>query len=152
MLDADIAYVAGLFDGEGSAGVYKITHHTGRDAGYSWWSPRLQITMYDPDPVLACAEILGGWFGEINPKDRDATGYRWQAQTWTAFEIAKKLLPWVRNKAKVRQLQEVITYYENRKCPECKQTLPKGQVVYCSLRCRRDAFNTRRRKWRKEAA
>ena len=103
----DLLYLAGLFDGEGSAGVYK--HNISLNA-----YPQIALGMTDKEPVQFIAFCLGG---NIYSKDKARNPkykkyYVWKVGCQKAYSAAKQLLPYVKNPAKIRQLTTVVNHYE----------------------------------------
>ena len=66
MNDTDIAYIAGLFDGEGCVS-YKqyMQKRKGRKKAYPFWQIRLEIAMTEKSILVWLCEVLGvGTVGE----------------------------------------------------------------------------------------
>ena len=63
----DIAYIAGLFDGEGCI-TYKqyMRKRKGQKKAYPTWSIRMEIAMTDKSILVWLHEVLG--VGTVNPK------------------------------------------------------------------------------------
>ena len=132
MNDIELSYLAGLFDGEGSAGVYIINRKGTK------WHPRtyrtaypvVQLRMTDAEPVRAFHKAFGGWFGMSKPKDKKQNGdakklvYEWRISHRPALAVARALVVWCRNPSKVVQFQKIIDHYAQWVRPI------KGQIRY----------------------
>ena len=117
----DIAYIAGLFDGEGSIyfkrGVEKKKKHTGKGLRISN-SLRLsmEITMTDESVLRYVHEVLG--VGTLNKKPRkgkrkDGTKYlmqyRWRCTFRDAYYVCRLLWPYAHTK--LPKIQQGIDHY-----------------------------------------
>lgn len=117
LTQADLSYCAGILDGEGTAGVYhgvrkyKYRISSGEVRQCKGTNVRIAVNMTDSDPVYFMALCFGGSV----TKGKTSTGkilYRWQASTRTALYTVLRLLPYLKNKSKVRQVSSVVDYYE----------------------------------------
>ena len=126
MGESDIAYIAGLFDGEGSIS-YKqyMRKRKHQKKAYPTWSIRMEIAMTDRSVLIWLHEILG--VGTVNPK-RYKTKYtvgwkkqwRWRCQFRDAYYVARLLWPYVH--VKLPGIQKIIEHYS-------KEVLMNGNVV-----------------------
>lgn len=98
--DTDLAYIAGLIDGEGYIGVKKSQPYhrlTGRvNPGYH---ARLQIRMVDEAAIKFIAETMGGWYYTEKPhatKGRPLFCY--QSSEAAVERILRLVLPYLRVK------------------------------------------------------
>ena len=129
--DTDRAYIAGLFDGEGSIhfkrGPEKKKRHTGKGHRISN-SLRLsmEITMTDESVLKWVHEVLG--VGTLNKKPRkglrkDCTKYlmqyRWRATFRDAYFVCCLLWPWAHTK--FEKINKVVEHYQG--------TVMNGKVV-----------------------
>ena len=128
----DIAYLAGLFDGEGSIyyakRIEKKKKHKGK--GYrTSMSQRIsmEVTMTDESVIRWMHEVLG--VGTVNKKPRkglrkDGTKYlmqyRWRCTFRDAYYVCKLLWPYAHTK--LPKIQQVIEHY-------CKEKIMEGNVV-----------------------
>tara|TARA_R100000700_G_C3128199_1_gene114435 strand:+ start:121 stop:558 length:438 start_codon:yes stop_codon:yes gene_type:complete len=123
--ETEIAYIAGLFDGEGSIhykrGPEKKKKHKGRGYRISN-SMRLsmEITMTDQSVLLWVHEVLG--VGTLTKKPRkgrrvDGTKYlmqyRWRCTFRDAYYVC--LLLWPHAHTKLEKIQQVIDHYSDKK-------------------------------------
>ena len=100
MSDTNIAYIAGLFDGEGCVS-YKqyMRQRPHNKKPYPTWSIRMEIAMTDKSILKWVHEVLG--VGTVNPK-RYKTKYtvgwkkqwRWRCQHREAYYVARLLWPY----------------------------------------------------------
>ena len=117
----DIAYIAGLFDGEGS--IYyakrkeKKKKHKGKGYRYSM-SQRIsmEITMTDEYVIRWVHEVLG--VGTVNKKPRkglrkDGTKYlmqyKWRCTFRDAYKVCRLIWPW--SKTKLQKVETIIDHY-----------------------------------------
>ena len=117
----DIAYIAGLFDGEGSIhfkrGIEKKKKHKGK--GYRTSNSlrlSMEITMTDESVLRWLLEVLG--VGTLNKKPRkgrrvDGTKYlmqyRWRCTFRDAYYVCCLIWPWAHTK--LPKIQQVIEHY-----------------------------------------
>ena len=100
MKNTSVAYIAGLFDGEGSIS-YKqyMRKRPHNKKAYPTWSIRMEIAMTDKSVLIWINEVLG--VGTVNPK-RYKTPYtvgwkkqwRWRCQHRDAYFVARLLWPY----------------------------------------------------------
>ena len=121
--ETDIAYIAGLFDGEGSIhykrGPEKKKKHNGK--GYRISNSlrlSMEITMTDRSVLLWVYEVLG--VGTLTDKPRkgkrvDGTKYlmqcRWRCTFRDAYYVC--LLLWPHAHTKLEKINQVITHYQD---------------------------------------
>ena len=118
----DIAYIAGLFDGEGSIhfkrAPEKKKNHKGKSGYRGANSLRLsmEITMTDKSVLIWVHEVLG--VGTLTKKQRkgkrvDGTKYlmqyRWRCTFRDAFYVCRLLWPYAHTK--LPKIQQVIEHY-----------------------------------------
>ena len=118
----DIAYIAGLLDGEGSIhfkrAPEKKKKHKGK-SGYRWSNSlrlSMEITMTDKSVLIWVHEVLG--VGTLTKKPRkgirvDGTKYlmqyRWRCTFRDAFYVCRLLWPYAHTK--LPKIQQVIEHY-----------------------------------------
>ena len=123
MEDVDKAYIAGLFDGEGSIhirrGIEKKKKHKGKPGYRLSNSMRIsmEITMTDRSVIMWVHEVLG--VGTFTPKKVkgnrvDGTPYlkqwRWRCTFRDCLQVCKKL--WPHAIVKLHDIEKVIDHYE----------------------------------------
>ena len=116
--DTNLAYIAGLFDGEGCVSYKQYDRkrpHNKR--AYPTWSIRLEISMTDQSVLKWIHEILK--VGTVNPK-RYKTKYtlgwkkqwRWRCQHREAYYVARLLWPYAH--VKLDKIQKIIDHYSSQ--------------------------------------
>ena len=110
------AYIAGLFDGEGSVTCkQKPTNRLDRGGKvYNQWYIRCEISMTDKDVISWLQETLGfGWSAEKKYKKRPKhykRQWRWCCGYRDALKFAKILWPY--SQIKLHKLEQIIDHYE----------------------------------------
>ena len=125
MKDNELAYIAGLFDGEGSIHIKRAPEkkkkHKGKPGYRMSNSMRLsmEITMTDQSVLIWVHEILG--VGTLTKKPRkgrrvDGTKYlmqyRWRCTFRDAFYVCCLLFPYAHTK--LAKIQQVIDHYTDK--------------------------------------
>ena len=124
----DIAYIAGLFDGEGSIhfkrGPEKKKKHNGEGHRISnSMRISMEITMTDHSVLIWVHEVLG--VGTLTPKKvkgrrKDGTKYlnqyRWRCTFRDAYQVC--LLIWPFAHVKLPKIQQIIEHYSSEKIME----------------------------------
>lgn len=95
--DTDLAYIAGLLDGEAYIGIKRTNPAGGRtNPGYH---ARIQVRMVDEPAIAFLAEKLGGWYYKEKPSAAKGRPlYCWQAQDKAAEAVLRAVLPFLRVK------------------------------------------------------
>jgi|TARA_A100001515_G_scaffold134735_2_gene125107 hypothetical protein len=122
MNESDIAYIAGLFDGEGSINIKrsqeKKKKHTGK--GYRTTNSMrisMEITMTDEEVIRWVHKLLK--VGTVNNKPRkglrkDGTKYlmqyRWRCTFRDCYQVCRLLWPYAHTK--LHKIEQVIDHYE----------------------------------------
>ena len=130
--DTDKAYIAGLFDGEGSIhfkrGIEKKKKHKGD--GYRLSNSMrisMEITMTDRSVLMWVHEVLG--VGTLRKKPRkgkrvDGTPYlmqyKWRCTFRDAYYVCCLIWPW--SHTKLEKVQQIIQHYSEHK-------LMNGEVI-----------------------
>ena len=122
--DTDVAYIAGLFDGEGSIhirrGIEKKKKHKGKPGYRLSNSMRLsmEITMTDRSVLIWLHEVLGvGTLTKKTVKGKRVDGtpylkqFRWRCTFRDAFKVCCLLFPYAHTK--LGKIQQVIEHYTN---------------------------------------
>jgi hypothetical protein len=117
--DVDKAYIAGLFDGEGSIH-FKRKPEKKRSGTYDCMRISMEISMTDRSVLIWVHEVLG--VGTLNKKPRkgkrvDGSNYlmqyRWRCTFRDAFYVCCLLWPFAHTK--LHKIQQVIEHYANEK-------------------------------------
>jgi len=117
--DTDVAYIAGLFDGEGCVS-YKqyMRKRPHNKKAYPTWQIRLEIAMTDKSILIWVNEMLGvGTVGEKRYKTKYTKGWkkqwRWRCSHRDAFKVCCLLFPYAH--VKLGEIQKIIQHYSDRK-------------------------------------
>ena len=111
-----IAYIAGLFDGEGCVSCKKVKTKR-KDRGgkiYNQWYIRCEIAMTDKHVIEWIHEMLGfGWWAEKKYRKRPKhykRQWRWCCGYRDALIFAKIIWPYVQ--VKVHAIEKIIDHYD----------------------------------------
>lgn len=98
--DIDIAYCAGLVDGEGYIGIKRTKAYKCQGRATPGYHARIGIKMVDEGAIKFFAETMGGWYwGEESPEPTTRRPYFvYQATDAKAEGILRALLPYLRVK------------------------------------------------------
>lgn len=97
MKKIDLAYIAGIVDGEGYVGIKKAKLR--KDCKNPGYHARLQIRMVDEEAIQFIASTLGGWYYPEKPHAKNGKPlFCYQASDKKAGDILKVLLPYLRVK------------------------------------------------------
>ncbi len=95
-LDTDLAYLAGLIDGEGYVGIKKTTR---RDMTSPAYHERIQVRMVDEAAIAFLASTLGGnYYCEASHVAQGRPLYCYQASDLKACQVLDAVLPYLRIK------------------------------------------------------
>ena len=128
MTETDVAYIAGLFDGEGCI-TYKqyMRKRKHQKKAYPTWSIRMEMAMTDESVLRWVHEVLG--VGTLRPKTvkglrKDGTKYlkqyKWRCTFRDAYQVC--LLIWPFAHVKLDKIQQIIEHYS-------KEKIMNGNVV-----------------------
>jgi len=109
MTEAEAAYIAGLFDGEGTI-TYKKYKEKKKNGTYDCWRISMEIAMTDKSVLVWLTEVLG--CGTLNKKPRKnghKMQYRWRCVFRDAFHVCCLLFPFAH--VKLDKIQKVIEHY-----------------------------------------
>ena len=113
--ETDIAYIAGLFDGEGSID-FKKRKEKKRNGTYDCWRISMEISMTDESVLRWVHEVLG--CGTVIKKPRkglrkDGTKYlmqwKWRCTFRDVYYVCRLLWPY--SHTKLPKIQKVIDHY-----------------------------------------
>ena len=119
MRDTDIAYIAGLFDGEGSIEFTKRKEKK-RNGTYDCRRISMEISMTDKSVLIWVHEVLG--VGTLTKKPRKGLRkngtkylmqYRWRCTFRDAYYVCRLLWPYAHTK--LPKIQQVIDHYSQEK-------------------------------------
>ena len=124
--DTDKAYIAGLFDGEGSIH-FKRSPEKKRSGTYNCMRISMEITMTDKSVLMWVHEVLG--VGTFTKKPRkgfrkDGTKYlmqwRWRCTFRDAYHVCLLIWPWAHTK--LPKINKIIEHYSAEK-PEINNVI-----------------------------
>ena len=113
----DAAYIAGLFDGEGSV-TYKqyMRQRKGKTKAYTTWSIELEISMTDKEVIRWVHETLNVGSFSKRPPHKSSMGkkmqWRWRCSFRDALYVCKLLWPYAQ--VKLHKIEQIIDHYEPR--------------------------------------
>ncbi len=111
----DIAYIAGLFDGEGNVSYKKYPKkRKGTKKDYMTWNIQLEISMTDKNIIELVHETLMVGTIHEKPPGKGQIGkkmqYRWRCGYRDALHVCKLLWPYVI--IKLHKIEQIIDHYE----------------------------------------
>ena len=119
--DVDAAYIAGLFDGEGSI-TYKqyMRKKKGKDKSHPTWNIQMEISMTEYSIMVWLLEVLG--CGSVNkrPPRKNSISkkikWRWRCGYRDAYYVCKVIWPYAH--VKLPKIQKIIEHYARQKLEE----------------------------------
>ena len=111
----DIAYIAGLFDADGSVSYKKYPKkRKGVKKDYMTWNIRLEISMTDKNVIELVHETLMVGTVHKRPPGKGQLGkkmqYRWRCGYRDALYVCKLL--WPHTIVKLHKIEQIIDHYE----------------------------------------
>ena len=111
----DIAYIAGLFDADGSVSYKKYPKkRKGVKKDYMTWNIRLEISMTDKNVIELVHETLMVGTVHKKPPGKNQLGkkmqYRWRCGYRDALYVCKLL--WPHTIVKLHKIEQIIDHYE----------------------------------------
>ena len=121
MRDTDIAYLAGLFDGEACFSIKKRMKKRGPELkAYPTWDIRIEINMTDQSIIRWVHEVLGCGSFSKKPPGKGQLGrkmqYRWRCGFRDAFYVCCLIFPYAHTK--LPKVQQIIAHYSKKKLQE----------------------------------
>ena len=136
--DTDKAYLAGLFDGEGSVH-FKRAPEKKRSGTYNCMRISMEITMTDQSVIRWVHEILGcGTFSKKPRKGKRKDGtkylmqYRWRCTFRDAYYVCCLIWPWAHTK--LPKIQQVIEHYTSKALKDNVISLDEYRMVKKNVR------------------
>ena len=144
--DSELAYIAGILDGEGYIGIKKSPPP--KDGVSPRYSARIQVRMVDEDAVAFIAHTLGGNYYRENPHaDRGRPLFCFQASDRKAENILRAVLPWLRvkrhNALVVLEFRDLkANGHKHRTKPVGQKTMPHwtGKLLTVTVHAYSDEF------------
>jgi len=115
------AYIAGLFDGEGSI-TYKqyMRKRKGKEKAYPTWNIQMEISMTEYSIMVWILETLGCGSVTERPPHKTSMGkkmqYRWRCGYRDAYYVCRVLWPYAH--VKLPKMQKIIEHYAKQKLNE----------------------------------
>ena len=115
----ELAYIAGLFDGEGCIQYKQImdTKRKSRPRRYKVWRITMEMSMTDKDIIDWVHKTLDVGTVLINVKNKSPsskphwkTQWRWRCSHRQAYKVCKMLWPYIQ--VKLPQVEKIIDHYE----------------------------------------
>ena len=111
----DAAYIAGLFDGEGSI-TYKKYKEKKKTGTYNCWRIVMEISMTDQSVLIWLTEVLGCGTLRKKPRPGYKMQWRWRCSFRDAFHVCCILWPYAH--VKLPKIQQIIAHYSKKKLEE----------------------------------
>lgn len=97
--DTDIAYLAGLIDGEGYIGIKKSAAYACQGLATPGYHARIQVRMVNEEAIRFLSESLGGWYYREKPHCNNGRPlYCYQSSDKAAETTLRLILPYLRVK------------------------------------------------------
>ena len=110
--EADIGYMAGLFDGEGSI-TYKKYKEKKKTGTYNCWRIVMEISMTDKAVLVWFHEMLGCGTLRKKPRPGHKMQWRWRCSFRDAYYVAR--LFWPYSHTKLDKINKIIDHYADEK-------------------------------------
>ena len=110
--EADIGYMAGLFDGEGSI-TYKKYKEKKKTGTYDCWRIVMEISMTDKSVLVWFHEMLGCGTLRKKPRPGHKMQWRWRCTFRDAYFVCLLIWPWAHTK--LPKIQKIIEHYADKK-------------------------------------
>ena len=117
MTETDAAYLAGLFDGEGSV-YYKrtkqIRHNRPGKPVHNIWVIRMEIAMTEKSIINWVHDFTGvGHSGPRKVKPGKKKQWRWRCSHRDAYYVSRVIWPYAN--VKLNKIQQIIDHYSEHK-------------------------------------
>ena len=127
----DIAYMAGLFDGEGSVDYARRWEKRAKGKRYRVWRIIMEIAMTDEAVIRWVHDVLGVGAVKVIDKTKSPSSkphykkqWRWRCSFREALYVAKLL--WPHAQTKLHKLEQIIDHYDTDK--------PSADIIYLKER------------------
>ena len=110
--EADIGYMAGLFDGEGSI-TYKKYKEKKKTGTYDCWRIVMEISMTDKSVLVWFHEMLGCGTLRKKPRPGHKMQWSWRCSFRDAYYVAR--LFWPYSHTKLDKINKIIDHYAEDK-------------------------------------
>ena len=133
LTENDKAYIAGLFDGEGSVD-YKQRWEKRGAKKYKSWRITMEMSMTDESVIRWTHEILGVGTVRLNIKNKSPSSkphwknqWRWRCSFREALYVAKLL--WPHAQTKLHKIEQIIDHYDS-----ADRAKPSADIIYLKKR------------------
>ena len=130
----DIAYMAGLFDGEGSVEYTRRLEKRTKGRRYKVWRITLEMSMTDESVIRWVHEVLGVGTVSARVKNKSPSSkphwkkqWRWRCSFREALYVAKLL--WPHAQTKLHKLEQIIDHYDTE-----DEARPSADIIYLKER------------------
>ena len=113
----DLAYLAGLFDGEGCVQYKHRLETKGKKKRYKCWIITLEMSMTHESVIRWVHELVKCGTVRLNIKNKSPSSkphwknqWRWRCSHRDAYQVAK--LMWPFSQVKLHKLEQIIDHYE----------------------------------------
>ncbi len=111
MKETDLAYIAGIIDGEGYVGIKRSAAYKCQGRKTPGFHARIQVRMVDESAIRFLADRLGGWYYKEKPHCNNGRPlFCYQVSDRAAEKIIRQLLPHL--KVKHKQAEIVLSLRE----------------------------------------
>jgi len=108
--DTDVAYMAGLFDGEGSI-TYKKYKEKKKTGVYDCWRIVMEVSMTDRSVLQWMHDILGCGTLTKKPRPGHKMQWRWRCCFRDAYYVARLFWPYAHTK--LPKINQIINHYSH---------------------------------------
>jgi len=131
LTEIDKAYIAGLFDGEGTILIKQYWEkRKGKPRAYKIWRINMEISMTDETVVKWVHEVLGVGTVRIRIKNKSPSSkphwkkqWRWRCTHRDALYVAKLL--WPHAQTKLHKIEQIIDHYDTK-----DEAKPSADIIY----------------------
>jgi len=137
----DLVYAASFIDGEGYVGFYTTNKANSRGKKYNTKTVKIEITNTDFDILRSIHKFFDCGYIYEDKRRKTQRGVeckpiaRWIAQQFQVYNLFKEILPYMRQKEKIKKAKDIINWYEKEnkqahlRIAEFKNNRPD---LYCS--------------------
>ena len=120
MKPTDLAYAAGLIDGEGYIGIKKFKAYKCQGRVTPGYQPRIQVRMVDEAAIKWLAQLFGGWYYPEKPHcNKGRPLFCYQASDTSALRVVVAIAPYL--KIKQQQVALLLTLARVKKRKKIKR-------------------------------
>lgn len=124
--EIDLAYCAGLVDGEGHIGIKRTKAYKCQGRSTPGYHARIGIKMVNREAIEFFAQTMGGWHWDEKPSLKNGRPYFvYQATDAKAEHILRELLPYLRVKREAAET--VLTLREHQRTSRQNRTKIVGE-------------------------